>query len=58
MPLTAITVAEPALASLYEADCSGAVLARPDGQVGWRTRDAPADPAQAITGALTTIINH
>ncbi len=53
VPLAAITVAEPHWASLYEVDPSGAVLVRPGGRVAWRTRTAPADPAQAITAVPT-----
>jgi len=32
------------------------VLVRPDGHIGWRTMDAPPDPAGALRGALREIL--
>ncbi|SHF92260.1 aklavinone 12-hydroxylase RdmE [Streptoalloteichus hindustanus] len=40
----------------YGIGAAGASLVRPDGVVAWRTTDAPSDPAQALLGALTTVL--
>jgi 2-polyprenyl-6-methoxyphenol hydroxylase-like FAD-dependent oxidoreductase len=38
---------------LFGIEASGAVLARPDGHIAWRSRTAPADPGAALDGAIT-----
>ncbi len=40
----------------YGIDSAGAVLVRPDGFVGWRSRRGCADPRSALTKALATIL--
>jgi putative polyketide hydroxylase len=42
--------------ALYGVDPDGAVLVRPDGFVGWRAQRAGDAPADALAGALTTIL--
>src|SRR5258708_20776081 len=39
----------------YGLDETGAVLVRPDGYVGWRSRATLADPAGRLHGAMTRI---
>jgi 2-polyprenyl-6-methoxyphenol hydroxylase-like FAD-dependent oxidoreductase len=45
VPLTEVTLADPAIVSAYEAPL---VLVRPDGHVAWRGQDCPDDPVQVI----------
>jgi putative polyketide hydroxylase len=40
----------------YGLEESGAVLVRPDGHVGWRSRSAAADPSHALSAAMTAIL--
>jgi hypothetical protein len=40
----------------FEVERGGAVLIRPDGHVGFRARDLPGDPAEALRGALARIL--
>ena len=42
----------------YGIDGDGAVLVRPDGHVGWRSRKAPADPERALAAALDAILGR
>jgi putative polyketide hydroxylase len=42
----------------YGLDETGAVLVRPDGYVGWRSRAMPADPAGRLDGAMTSIMGR
>lgn len=42
----------------YGVDADGAVLVRPDGQVGWRSRSAPTDAATVLTEALDTLLGQ
>jgi hypothetical protein len=37
---------------------TGAVLVRPDGYVGWRSRAMPADPAAMLGEAMTSIMGR
>ena len=46
----------PDVAQAYGLEPSGASLVRPDGFVAWRARSAPADRAQALTGALNAVL--
>jgi hypothetical protein len=53
VPLTVMSIADPAIAALYEQPL---VLVRPDGHVAWRAHSAPADPlalADRVRGALS-----
>ncbi|MEU3828446.1 FAD-dependent monooxygenase [Streptomyces sp. NPDC029080] len=43
---------------LRETDGAGAVLVRPDQHVAWRATGAEADPAGALTEALTVVLGH
>jgi hypothetical protein len=45
VPLTTISIADPAIATLYE---RALVLVRPDGHVAWRGDAAPADPLAVV----------
>ncbi|MFF0157162.1 FAD-dependent monooxygenase [Streptomyces sp. NPDC005263] len=45
VPLTVLLLADPVAEELYERPL---VLVRPDGHVGWRGRQAPADPAAVL----------
>ncbi|WP_449487521.1 aromatic-ring hydroxylase C-terminal domain-containing protein [Streptomyces griseorubiginosus] len=45
VPLTVLRLADRAAEELYERPL---VLVRPDGHVGWRGRQAPADPAAVL----------
>ena len=40
----------------YDLEPDGAVLVRPDGYVGWRSRSGVDDPAQMLTQALDSIL--
>ena len=46
----------PEVAKAYGLEPSGASLIRPDGFVAWRAPTAPADPAGALTAALTQVL--
>lgn len=39
----------------YGVGLTGATLVRPDGYIAWRAIEAPADPAQALTGPLERV---
>jgi 2-polyprenyl-6-methoxyphenol hydroxylase-like FAD-dependent oxidoreductase len=54
VPLSVTTLADPALAALYEKPL---VLVRPDGHVAWRGHEAPAD-AQALIDRVRGAGNH
>ncbi|WP_433920488.1 FAD-dependent monooxygenase [Streptomyces canus] len=45
LPLTVLRLTDPAAARLYERPL---VLVRPDGHVGWRGEQSPADPAAVL----------
>jgi putative polyketide hydroxylase len=57
LPLKAWLIDEDAFASAYELDASGAVLVRPDGHIGWRSRALNGDPSRTLRGALSTILH-
>jgi putative polyketide hydroxylase len=57
VPLRSMAIADDSFASAYELDKSGAVLVRPDGYVGWRSRAATDDPSRTLRDALATILN-
>jgi hypothetical protein len=42
----------------YGLDETGAVLVRPDGYVGWRSRAMPDDPAASLNEAMTSIMGR
>ena len=42
----------------YGLDETGAVLVRPDGYVGWRSRAMPAHPAATLGEAMTSILGR
>jgi putative polyketide hydroxylase len=43
-------------ATTYDLEDAGAVLVRPDGYVGWRSRGMTADPAASLGEAMTSIL--
>lgn len=45
MPLTIVTIVDPAINTLYE---RALVLVRPDGHVAWRSDQEPADPGTVV----------
>src|SRR5579859_8147867 len=45
VPLTIVTIADPAISTLYE---RALVLVRPDGHVAWRDDQEPADPGKVV----------
>jgi len=45
VPLSILSVADPAIAALYERRL---VLVRPDGHVAWRADAAPTDPSALV----------
>jgi hypothetical protein len=42
----------------YGIDADGAVLVRPDGYVGWRSRNMAGDPGRILQHALDRILAH
>ena len=64
VPIEVLTVGEAAdlkaqtgrFEELYGVEPDGAVLVRPDGFVGWRAQHAANTPAEALAGALETIL--
>jgi putative polyketide hydroxylase len=57
LPLKAWLIDEDAFASAYELDTSGAVLVRPDGHIGWRSRSITRDPSGALRDAVSMILH-
>jgi len=53
--ITAHNINEPEFKSAYGIDEGGAVLVRPDGYVGWRSRSASRDPRADLRQAMTSI---
>jgi 2,4-dichlorophenol 6-monooxygenase len=66
VPVTAVRIgegaeyadADGAWQHLRETDGAGAVLVRPDQHVAWRATGAEADPAGALTDALSLVLGH
>ena len=56
--IKAHAVGDDEWAEAYGVDESGAVLVRPDGHVGWRSKAAAEDPAAALGAAMTTIMGQ
>jgi 2-polyprenyl-6-methoxyphenol hydroxylase-like FAD-dependent oxidoreductase len=57
LPLQVWLIDDNAFASAYGLDASGAVLVRPDGHVGWRSRAIDGDPLRALRSALSRILH-
>jgi len=57
LPLRALSINDGAFASAYEIDTSGAVLVRPDGHIGWRSRSITHDPSGALRDAISMILH-
>ena len=53
---TNVADAEGVWRRAYGVDDGGAVLVRPDGYIGWRTRSASATPREDVRGALAQIL--
>lgn len=58
LPLKTQAIDDEAFMSAYELDASGAVLVRPDGYVGWRSRAMMGDPARTLCDAISTILGR
>ena len=58
LPLTALTVAGSEFMAAYDLDETGAVLVRPDGHVGWRSRTMTGDPTATLRAATTAILGR
>jgi putative polyketide hydroxylase len=58
LPLKTETIHDEAFKSAYDLDTSGAVLVRPDGYVGWRSRAMTGDPARTLREAISTILHR
>jgi putative polyketide hydroxylase len=58
LPLNTQTIDDEAFTSAYDLDASGAVLVRPDGHVGWRSRAMTGDPARTLREAISTILGR
>lgn len=58
LPLKFMMIDEPEFMSAYDVDETGAVLVRPDGYVGWRSRAGTSDPSAALRGAMTAILGR
>lgn len=56
LQLKALAIEDDSFASAYELEKSGAVLVRPDGHVGWRSRAVSRDPSRTLRDALATIL--
>ncbi len=56
LPLKKLAIEDDSFATAYELEKSGAVLVRPDGHVGWRSRTATHDPSRTLADALATIL--
>ena len=56
MPFKAQTIGEAEFMSAYDLDETGAVLVRPDGYVGWRSRTKASNPRAALGEAITDIM--
>jgi hypothetical protein len=56
LPLKALSIDDSAFASTYDLDASGAVLVRPDGHVGWRSRSITRDPSHTLRDAVSIIL--
>jgi putative polyketide hydroxylase len=58
LPFKSLVIADHLFASAYGLDPSGAVLVRPDGHVGWRSRAINGDPARSLRDAITAIMHQ
>jgi 2-polyprenyl-6-methoxyphenol hydroxylase-like FAD-dependent oxidoreductase len=56
LPLRTLAIEDDSFASAYELERTGAVLVRPDGHVGWRSREATRDASRTLRDALATIL--
>lgn len=56
VPFKMQTIGEAEFKSAYDLDDSGAVLVRPDGYVGWRSRTKASNPRAALGEAITDIM--
>lgn len=54
--VVAIPEEDDGWAAVRETDVTGAVLARPDRKVAWRTSAAPGDPVAALRNAVDTLL--
>lgn len=58
VPFRMQTIEEPEFRSAYDLDETGAVLVRPDGYVGWRSRAAAGNPHAVLSAAMTDILGR
>lgn len=52
----ALTIDAPEFTTAFGLDERGAVLVRPDGYVGWRSRSSVSDPSGTLRGAMAAIL--
>ena len=57
-PFRSFMIADHLFASTYGLDPSGAVLVRPDGHVGWRSRAMNGDPGGSLRDAVSAIMHR
>jgi 2,4-dichlorophenol 6-monooxygenase len=55
--VVAVPEEDSAWTAVRETDATGAVLARPDRKVAWRTTSAPAAPAEALASVIETLLH-
>ncbi len=56
LDIAAHSIGEPSWAEAYGVAADGAVLVRPDGHVGWRSRGLAAEPGRALAAAFDAIL--
>jgi putative polyketide hydroxylase len=56
--LKTMTIDDTGFASAYDLDEDGAVLIRPDGYIGWRSRSKTSDPSQTLREAMAGMLGR
>jgi putative polyketide hydroxylase len=56
--LETLTIDDSEFMSAYDLDESGAVLIRPDGYVGWRSRSKTSDPSRTLREAMAGMLGR
>lgn len=58
VPLRTQSIGEAEFMQAYDLDETGAVLVRPDGYVGWRSRAKTGDPRATLREAMAAMMGH